>query len=148
MDNLWKPIIEDSNSISGPMKTLHEQMNYFNNEDVFYGKLKCKIESSTELILHSTFKFIKQDKKNILKTRYFESNLCISTGLKLNYYNINLIRIASLNVSMLPCEITNCVVEELPVLCNTEEEFENQLRIILQSDSIKKVISNLLVMCN
>lgn len=145
MENLWSHIKEDTKTPSGPMKILSEQKDFFNKEPLFQGKLTCEIESSVEIRLSSSFRFIKD--RSRFSNKYFENYLCIKTGFKLNFYNINIIRVASPDISMLPCEISSCVNDQDTFLCKTETDFENHLRDILLSDSVRQTLNNLLIMC-
>lgn len=145
MENLWSQIKTDSKEPTGPMKALFEQKDFFNKEPLFIGKLTCEIRSSVEICISSSFKLLKG--KSRTTDKYFENYLCIKTGPKLNFYIINIIRVASPNISMLPCEISSCVNDQDTFLCETEADFENYLRNILLSDSVRQTLNNLLIMC-
>lgn len=144
MENLWTQIFEEANSPSGPLKILTEQKEYLNSEAQFKGKIKCLIESYNMFTVSSSFKLL--DDKRESTIQHFENFLSIEAGVKLSFYKQKLIKVASFNVSLLPCEISNCLDENQIYICQNETEFEEKLRLIMQSESIRNTVRNLLLM--
>lgn len=144
MENLWTSIIEEPQIVSGPLKILSEQKDYFNQEPQFKGKIKCLLESFSLITVATSFKILKVKRNS--NNQHFENYLSIEAGVNLNFYKQKLIRVSSPNPSLLPCEISNCLDNNQIFLCNNDKEFENSLRSIMQSESLRDTIHNLLIM--
>lgn len=130
--------------LTGPLNILSEQIDYFNQEPQFTGKIKCLLETFTPITVASSFRLLKVKRNS--NRLHFENYLSIEAGVNLSFYKQKLIKVASQDPSILPCEISNCLDDTQLFLCNNEEEFKNSLRAIMQSESLRNTIRNLLIM--
>lgn len=132
MESLW-PKLEQL-AVNVPIKILQEQVDSFNSQ--MNGMLSCTLEKDNKV----------HDQYLHLHKYDFAASLYIKSPA-LPEYRLQLVEVKYSVAKAYPCEVFNCVGEQLSVIgqtANNAEEFKNILRSIFNSQEVINTLQNML----
>lgn len=132
MESLWPKL--ELLAINVPIKILQEQVDSFNSQ--MNGMLLCTLEKDNkpnDYYLH-------------LNDYDYAANLYIKSPA-LPDYRLQLVEVKYYVAKAYPCEVLNCIGEQLSIngqTANNAEEFKNILRSIFNSQEVISTLQNIL----
>lgn len=138
--NLWGDLfIAKKNLVKSPKKILEEQANIFNTGNKW---IVCSVMSSFEdhdvswLDVNNPFEEAEQKEKDlVLKMKL--------TVPSLNHYSIVILSAKYLVSRIYPCKLKNLITNGEWKEVDSEESFNQELKAILMSADISKLLTNL-----
>ena len=138
--NLWGDVPFDAkNLVKSPKKILEEQADIFNSRNQW---IICSVMSSFEdhdvswLDMNNPFEEAEQKEKDlVLKMKL--------TVPSLNNYSIVIISAKYLVSTIYPCKLKNLIKNEEWKEVDSEESFNKELKAILSSADVSKLLTNL-----
>ncbi len=138
--NLWGNLtFEEKNLVKSPKKILEEQADFFNSNNNW---IFCSVMSSFEdhevswLDMNNPFEEAEQKEKDlVLKMKL--------TVPSLNNYSIVILMVKYLVSKIYPCKLKNLITSGEWQEVDSEDSFNEELKAILKSADISKLLTNL-----
>lgn len=138
--NLWGNLtFEGKNLVKSPKKILEEQADFFNSNNNW---IICSVMSSFEdhevswLDMNNPFEEAEQKEKDlVLKMKL--------TVPSLNNYSIVILTVKYLVSKIYPCKLKNLITSGEWKEVDSEDSFNEELKAILKSADISKLLTNL-----
>lgn len=138
--NLWGNLtFEGKNLVKSPKKILEEQADFFNSNNNW---IICSVMSSFEdhevswLDMNNPFEEAEQKEKDlVLKMKL--------TVPSLNNYSIVILAVKYLVSKIYPCKLKNLITSGEWKEVDSEDSFNEELKAILKSADISKLLTNL-----
>jgi len=142
--SLWaKPNEAELNQVKSPKRMLEEQADLFNQNNKV--GIVCEIPVSFE---KETFGWLEMVNSPLAETKDIEQDCVAKMKLSvaaLGKYSIVVLAAKYKVSSLYPCEIKNVLEDDDWEKCQDQKEFADKMKDILSSESMSKLLTNLLV---
>lgn len=141
-ENLWGDFFDNPQKVKSPKKILDEQADEFNKRSLRAGII-CRIIMSYEDHVASWMDLSSPFEESEQKEKDFVLKMQLSVP-KLDDYTIVVLAAKYLVSTIYPCQIKDLLSNEAWVEVQSEDDFVEKLKAILNSENMSRLLTNLL----